>query len=312
EYLYENTYNEPYKLSDKSGISVIADKPFEGVKSLTLGAEKDYVSYLVNFKETGRYGLELVYRAADGGKKIGVKLDDGTVWRCTLPQIETEEKYVKALIGEVDAAKGIRLLRLENLGAEVNFVSFRFVEVSGVTPVYEQSLAQYAPKGADYKTIWKLKDGGHYAKAGTRQLVYFGDNTMTDFTMEVEVKLEGKTGTSTAGIVFHAKNYAASSHDSYTSMQGYYLALNNNQIVLERLNYADDSKNIATMVQNNPFATSDQFIPLKIQVRGNRIVVWSGETKLIDVTDSRAFVNGKIGLYTNGAAAVFRNLKVSA
>lgn len=83
EYLYENTYNEPYKLSDKSGISVIADKPFEGVKSLTLGAEKDYVSYLVNFKETGRYGLELVYRAADGGKKIGVKLDDGTVWRCT-------------------------------------------------------------------------------------------------------------------------------------------------------------------------------------------------------------------------------------
>lgn len=112
--------------------------------------------------------------------------------------------------------------------------------------------------------------------------------------------------------MFHAKNYAASSHDSYTSMQGYYLALNNNQIVLERLNYADDSKNIATMVQNNPFATSDQFIPLKIQVRGNRIVVWSGETKLIDVTDSRAFVNGKIGLYTNGAAAVFRNLKVSA
>ena len=177
--------------------------------------------------------------------------------------------YVKALIGEVDAAKGIRLLRLENLGAEVNFVSFRFVEVSGVTPV-------------------------------------------TDFTLEVEIKLEGKTGTSTAGIVFHAKNYAASSHDSYTSMQGYYLALNNNQIVLERLNYADDSKNIATMVQNNPFATSDQFIPLKIQVRGNRIVVWSGETKLIDVTDSRAFVNGKIGLYTNGAAAVFRNLKVSA
>lgn len=67
------------------------------------------------------------------------------------PQIETEEKYVKALIGEVDAAKGIRLLRLENLGAEVNFVSFRFVEVSGVTPVYEQSLAQYAPKGADYQ-----------------------------------------------------------------------------------------------------------------------------------------------------------------
>ena len=143
-------------------------------------------------------------------------------------------------------------------------------------------------------------------------MVYFGDNTITDFTLEVEIKLEGKTGTSTAGIVFHAKNYAASSYDNYMSLQGYYLAVNNNQIVLESLNYSDGSQTIGTMVQNNPFATSDEFIPLKIQVRGNHIVVWSGETKLIDVTDSWAFVNGKIGLYTNGAAAVFRNLKVSA
>ncbi len=311
-YLYDNTYNQPYKLSDKSGISLVEEAPFAGVKSLTLGGDYDYVSYLVNFKETGRYGLELVYRAADGGKKIGVKLDDGTVWRCTLPRIETEEEYVKALIGEVDAEKGIRLLRLENLGKEINFLSFRFVEASGVTPVYEQSLAEYASKGADYKTIWKLKDGGHYAKAGTRQLVYFGNNTITDFTLEVEVKLEGKTGTSTAGIVFHAKNYAASSHDSYMSMQGYYLALNNNQIVLERLNYADGSKNVATLVRNNPFAESDRFIPLKIQARGNHIAVWSGGTQLVDVADARAFVSGKIGLYTNGAAAVFRNLKIYA
>ena len=105
------------------------------------------------------------------------------------------------------------LLRLENTGKEaINFACFRFVETSDVTPSYEQSLSEYAEKGADYKTIWKLKDGGHYAKAGTRQLVYFGDNTITDFTLEVEIKLEGKTGTSTAGIVFHAKNYAASSY----------------------------------------------------------------------------------------------------
>lgn len=314
DYLYENTYNVPVKLGDESGISTIEDGgSLNGVKSLTLGAQNDYASYLVNFKESGRYGLELVYRAEDGGKKIGIKLDDGTVIRCTLPEIQTDETYVKALVGEIEAEKGIRVLRLENTGKEaINFACFRFVETSDVTPSYEQSLSEYAEKGADYKTIWKLKDGGHYAKAGTRQLVYFGDNTITDFTLEVEIKLEGKTGTSTAGIVFHAKNYAASSYDNYMSLQGYYLAVNNNQIVLESLNYSDGSQTIGTMVQNNPFATSDEFIPLKIQVRGNHIVVWSGETKLIDVTDSWAFVNGKIGLYTNGAAAVFRNLKISA
>jgi len=65
-------------------------------------------------------------------------------------------------------------------------------------------------------------------------------------------------------------------------------------------------------VQGNPFAQSDVFVPLKIQARGNTFTVWSGETKLIETTDVFAFTAGKIGLYTNGAAVVFRNLKISA
>lgn len=314
-YLYEDTYSAATRLSAESGVEMVAEgSAVDGAKALTLGKKGDYVSYLTNFQASGRYGLELVYCAEDGGKKIGVKLGDGNVICCTLPQVATTdgETYVKAIVGELNADAGITTVRMENVGSEVKFVSFRFVEVAGVTPVYEASLTDYAAKGADYKTIWKLKDGGHYAKAGTRQLVYFGDNTLTDFTLEVEVKLEGATGTSTAGIVFHAQNYAASSHDGYTSIQGYYLSLNNNQVVLERLNYADDSKFIGTYVQGNPFATSDVFVPLKIQVRGNTFTVWSGETKLIESTDAFAFTSGKIGLYTNGAAVVFRNLKISA
>ena len=312
-YLYENTYNEATKLSKDSVTEMVMEgSAIDGAKALTLAEKGDYASYLTNFHKDGRYGLELVYRAADGGKKIGVKLGDGSVIRCTLPKVETEDTYVKAIVGEMNAEAGITTVRIENVDKEVKFASFRFVQVSNVTPSYEASLANYAEKGVDYKTIWKIKDGGHYAKAGTRQLVYFGDNTITDFTLEVELKLEGTTGTSTAGIVFHAQNYAASSHDSYTSIQGYYLSVNNNQVVLERLNYADDSKFIGTFVQGNPFATSDVFVPLKIQVRGNTFTVWSGETKLIEATDGFSFASGKVGLYTNGAAVVFRNLKISA
>lgn len=314
QYLYEDTYNASTKLGEKSVVETVAEgSAIDGAKALTLAKEGDYVSYLVNFHKDAHYGLELVYRAADGGKKIGVKLSDGKVIRYTLPKVEAgDETFVKAIVGEMDAKAGITTVRMENVGAEVKFVSFQFVETANMTPKFEVDLADYATKGADYKTIWKIKDGGHYAKAGTRQLVYFGDNTITDFTLEVEVKLEGATGTSTAGIVFRAQNYAASSHDSYTSLQGYYLSVNNNQIILERLNYADDSGFIGTFVQGNPFAQSDVFVPLKIQARGNTFTVWSGETKLIETTDVFAFTAGKIGLYTNGAAVVFRNLKISA
>ena len=71
DYLYENTYNVPVKLGDESGISTIEDGgSLNGVKSLTLGAQNDYASYLVNFKESGRYGLEPVsYTHLDGARR---------------------------------------------------------------------------------------------------------------------------------------------------------------------------------------------------------------------------------------------------
>ena len=212
------------------------------------------------------------------------------------------------MIGEFDLSAGAHVIRLENVGSSVSFAAFRFVEASATTPEYEASLAEYAAKGADYKTIWKIKDEGHYAKAGTRQLVYFGDNTITDFTLEAEMKFEGATVTSTAGIVFRAKNYAASSHDSYRSIQAYYLALNNNQAVLEKLDYADGSSQLGMSVKA---LASDAFFKIKIEARGNRVRVWIDGEELLDITDDWSFANGKVGLYTNGAAVVFKNLKIS-
>lgn len=315
-YLHDDTYTDGYDLSEQSGISTItedSDYRFAGWKALTLGAAGDDVSYLVYNRSTGRYALELVYLAEDAGKQIGVKIDGvngGTVWRCTLPEVDSENGYVKAIVGEFEMDAGARIVRIEALDGSVTFTAFRMIEASAQTPVYEQSLASYAQTGADYKTIWKLKDNGHYAKAGTRQLVYFGDNAITDFTLEVEVLLEGATGSSsTAGIVFHARNYASSPHDSYTSIQGYYLALSNNTVVLERLNYADDSEPIASDAQT---IQSDVYYKLKIQARGNVITVWLNDEQVFEVTDDWAFANGKVGLYTNGAAVIFRNLKISS
>ncbi len=315
-YLYEDTYSDSTNLTGNSGVKTLtADDCYnlDGVKTVLLENNYDYVTYLTNFRKSGRYGIELVYRAADAGKKIGIRLANGTIYRCQLPAVNTGDSYVKALVGEFNVNAGVSLLRMECLGSDVEFACFRFIETSAVTPVYEQTLENYAATGADYKTIWKLKDGGHYAKAGTRQLVYFGDNTITDFTLEVDMKLEGNTGTSNAGIVFHAQNYAASSFDTYRSIQAYYVAVSNNQIALHRLNFPDGSmENLDIEVANNPGKTSDTWFSLKIQARGNTMKVWSGNTLVLEVTDAWGFSNGKLGLYTNGAAVIYKNLKVSA
>lgn len=311
-YLASDEYCDAYSLAENA-VTVLDDEDYYGVKALTLN-NGDHATYLVNFRESARYGLELVYRAEDAGKQLGVKLYNGTIWRCALPEITGYEGYVKALIAEFDAEQGVTLVRIENLSEQaVNFISFKFVKTSAVTPVYENTLEDYASTGVDYKTIWKIKDGGHYAKAGTRQLAYFGDNTITDFTLEVDIKLEGETSASTAGIVFHAQNYAASSHDNYMSMQGYYVAVNNNYVTLERLNYSDGTQKLETVAgSSNPYKTSDTFITLKIQVRGNTIKVWAADELMFETVDYNPYTAGKIGLYTNGAAVVYKNLKIGA
>lgn len=317
-YLRGNAYTQAPVLGGGSAVTQITedeDYRFAGWNKLTLNNKGDSVSYLLYNGTAGRYGLELVYPASDGGKKIGVKVDGvngGTVYRCTLPEVKdvAETDFVRAVVGEFTLDEGARIVRLENVGKPVSYTAFRFVETSDVTPVFEQRLDNYVGKGADYKTIWKLKDGGHYAKAGTRQLVYFGDNTITDFTLEVEMKLEGASGSSsTAGIVFHAQNYAASTHDSYMSLQGYYFKLGNNSVQLEKLNYADGSEKLAS--DGHVKIDSDIFYKVKIQVRGNAICIWLNDEKLFEVDDGWNFANGKIGLYTDGAAAVYKNLKIS-
>ena len=68
------------------------------------------------------------------------------------------------------------------------------------------------------------------------------------------------------------------------------------------------------MVLPRTTISSDVFVSLKIVVRGNTIQVYTGgaDTPIIELTDTWAFTSGKLGLYTNGAAVVYKNLKVSA
>ncbi len=323
-YLHDDVYTVGSNLGSSSKIETITeedDMRFDGWSKLTLGAKGDHASYLVYNGKAGRYGLELVYPKSYGGKKIGIKIDGvdgGKVYRCTLPAVKSQNEYVKAIVGEFNLAEGARIVRLENVGDAIAFTAFRFTETSPIAPQYEASLTSYAESGVDYKAIWKIKKDaegnaiGHYAKAGSRQLVYFGDNTITDFTLEVEMMLEGETSPgSTAGIVFHAKNYASSPHDSEKSITGYYVGANNSILSLMRYNYADDTNTLDASAPAK-FA-SDVFYKIKIQMRGNNIKVWIGDgaDPVFDVTDDWSFASGKVGLYTTGAAVVFRNLKIS-
>lgn len=305
---FANLYNE--ELSSGVTLSTITEGAHLGANQATLPALNDQATYLVNFEEDGFYGLTMTYPASDRGKKIGVKVDGSDVMMVTLPYVETNEKYITALVTEFAVTAGINQIRIENVDETVSFVDLTFFKSSPYTPQFSHDLTDYMLRGSDYKTIWKLAgEDGHRATAGTRQLVYIGDDTITDFTMEVTIKFVGTTSTSTAGIIFRAGNDSFSQHDNYTSIQGYYLSLNNSEVRLEKLNYG--AQRLQTIAGSQGANASGEDIHLKIVARGNTFEIYRNDELLITYTDANPFVHGHLGFYTNGAEVTYKNLVIT-
>lgn len=310
-----NLYLEDdYRLRDGSGLkqlTVNENDPFalyyQGAQSLTLANQLDYATYLLDIQEEGFYGFAMLYNKENAGKKIGIQIDDASVMVVTLPEVNSTADYVKALVTEFDLPAGLHTIRLIHVGDNVEFVSFDLFLSSKVTPQFEHSLSDYVDRGVEYKTIWKLKDGGHYALAGNQQVLFFGDNRLTDFTLEVSFKFIGETLTSSAGILFRADNLAISNHEGYDSVQGYYLSMNNHRIVLNKYDYNLSQYNLQL---NTQMLSSEQIYKLKLEVYGNTFTATINGTEIFSYTDPYPFTHGRIALYTEGAEVIFKDIKI--
>lgn len=295
-----------HKLSTGLGYISTEGSRYLGAPTLTLGKKGDFARYLVQVAEDGFYAVEMLLSKGSMGQTIGIQIDGGEVYHVAIPAFDTEEGYIRTVLTELSITKGVHTIAFANVKDDVTYASFSLVRTATTSPTYTHTLAEYVERGVDYQTIWKLQGNGHLANAGTRQLVYFGDGSITDFTLDVDMQFVGDTSTNTAGIVFHADNYSASASDDYQSIQGYYVALNNDVAALERLNYSASER---LKVDGTDIASGTDF-HLKVVSRSNHIQVYiDGELRL-DYFDALPFAVGRIGLYTNGAQAIYKNLSI--
>lgn len=328
-YIPEGKYKglTSYRLGNGSGVAVIAGADEDetdalenegvlGAELLTLANTGDFTRYAINFKESGFYGIAMLMPAeyCDGTHRIGIQIDGGDVLMVTIPSVNTTRRYVRLLVTELSVGAGIHTVKFENIGTGVGFVSFAFVETSATSPSYSQDLSAIVDRGSNYQTIWKIREdpegeNAHYAADGSRQLLYFGDNTFTDFTLEVDIALAKATGTSNAaGILLRGGNYAGTNDIGNFAIQGYYLAIYEGSTALVRVNYGETIV-VASVPINSEVNT---YYNIRAVVRGNSITIYRNDEAIINYTDAYAFVSGRIGLYTTGAASYYKNLAVFA
>jgi len=308
------------RLGANSGVSAVEGYTgFEhhGALRLTLQAG-DYVSYFVNFNQDRMYGLEMTFPIDYAGRQVRISIDGGESILTRLPEYGGEwcedlDKHMtmRAYVGTLPVRKGIQRVIIESVGGEMSFVSFRFFHSTLVPVEFEHSLATIMGTGSDYRTIWRIDDeaGAHRAMGGTRQLVFIGDRSIRNFELNIEIATVAANAANHGGIIFRADNYAASRYDDWTSIQGFFFDLTHNSARLHHLNYDLSRQNIATYGITN--VVGGGFIAYRIIANGQNIRIYREGVLLINVYDALGSTHGRIGLYTNGAELLYRNLRLS-
>lgn len=320
------TYDESKSSLKNSKIVNVDSEPvannmyYANAKQLNL-AKDDYASYKVKFANTGLYGLVMTYPVTMMGKQIGVRADDREVYKVTLPNVNVdtdEDSFVTALVTEFEVLRKISMISLHGLESEVSFISFKLEETSRWTPDYSNDLSKPVTKGATYVTTWKVRNDGqkdaHFIKANTRNLVYFGDSRFTDASVEVSIKYTYESSSQSSGIVLRAKNYSASSVDTYTSIQAYYVYMKCvnggvGEVGLAKLNH-NNSNLTAKVVGGIEGIKVGTYNKLKAVIKGNEIKVYLNGKEMFTYVDADPFVTGNIGLYNNGAESYFKDLSI--
>ncbi len=314
--IYANMY-----LSSQSNISNIEelkliDNPrndLYGSSYLNMTQAHDYARFLVDVKEDGRYGIELIYNVSFGknssvlGLRLG--LNNEVMYRTTPIG---ENGFVRTLTAEFNATHGVNELLIENLSNdELKLVAARLVKVSSYTPSYSNLLDNYATTGVRYVTDFRInKDHkAHETYEGARCFAYVGDDTITDFTMEVEVGFLG--GTTTAGFVgiaFRCDNFASSSLDGDESLVGYYLEISQYQTRLMKHNYGyGQTIGVADLTN-----TIGDFAKYKIVMKQNTIRIYKEEIMVFVFEDQFAFSSGHLGFGSCDTNGLIRKINIKA
>ena len=304
------TYDEEISSIDKDNITTLYKDAgingYDGGSAIKLSSKNEYATYKTYFEEEGFYGLDVTVPTKYMGKKINYRINNGTLMSAKIGEIPTDENIVKFHIGNFEVNKGVNYISIYYGGDEIEFTKLDWYKTTTVKKTFEHDLASFIDTGAYYVNNWKIKQGGHYALNGNRQLMYIGDDTMRDYSVEVDVTLDGETNASTAGLVLRASNPSFAAVDDVNSIVGYHCGFNLTKVFITESNYNQTIIGESNAIDCQPNVS----YRLKAECRGNEIKFYiDGELQLTYYT-TLGPTHGKLALYTNGAAAVYKNLKI--
>lgn len=280
----------------------------DAISALVLDTENDWVKYAVNATEESYYGLSGTVTAESAGAKIQVIVDETDIYTFTVPEVgSADAEYVRLMLGKFPLTAGNHTLKIRLCSGKLQVQTFEMQPTNPSEITYENAMDEMNEKGWSYVGNWKIADGAHVTKAGDTAFAYAGDDKMTDFSIEVDVALQEEASMYDGGILLRAKNHSVASAQVAESLQGYYLAVRNDQITLNRYNYGMETLDFVSVD-----LVKGEYHTIKVEMKNNHICVYMDDmdAPIMDYYDSNAFLSGQIALCSYKAGIAFKNLKI--
>lgn len=300
-----NTFDKTYSTVDNSNL--IKVKPSEDGNALDgsyyLNLNNKSAVYKLNIFEAGYYSVEMRLPVEMANKTINLRIDNENSASFKIPKISGKEDEYITVVGGVAINESIHYL---TVNGNISFRDINLIKSSTKKETFSHSLNEFVNKGANYVNLWKIKDSAHYALSGNRQCLFFGNSGIHNVRMSVSITLDGETQASTAGIVVRASNPSFSAVDDQNSIVGYYGAINNSKIALNSSNY-----NLSHVGDADAFEfKSGREYRITLEAIDNNIKMYVDNKLVLSCVDYLGPTHGYCGLYTNNAAAYYRDLVI--
>ncbi len=282
-----------------------------GSLDVVMQAEENSLDYKVRVEQTGAYDFFMQYSAVTDCA-YAVFLDGNLVTgeKESLAATGSLEEYDTSVLRNIALTEGVHTLRIVFYGKDIAFSQFsvdRYEEVEEISIAYDSILDD----NIYFDGKWRIQEGRmnltENPMVGKR---LYGSENFGDYTVEAD--LEFDSAKKDAGLLFRIKNPALggagnSEIDGINFMQGYYVGMESNQLVLAKMNYEYEKMAAIPMEfeQNRIYHMSVTVVGTMISVSVD------GEECIVYDDKEYPFLQGAAGVCSRYSAVYIDNFHVS-
>ncbi|MDR2085637.1 MAG: family 43 glycosylhydrolase [Dysgonamonadaceae bacterium] len=267
----------------------------------------EWYKYNVNVKATGLYHLGLRYSTTEN-TQIRIKHENTELTDWIPLPLTGANNWRTLTVKDLQLPAGYQTLTIETAGGNCRLYELHFEPAdSAITILSDAFNTAFSPE-------WNYADGTWTVSSGEAVINGFGKRTMgntgwTDYTVQVNITCVNGIN---AGLIFRATHPALgeagnSAQAGTDFLQGYFVGLTSNSVVLGKHNYNWTqlaAKTGESYLLNNKYT-------LKVEVKGHNIKAYVNGVLKIDYSDSTPFICGKVGLRVCNSHVRFDNFSVA-